>query len=97
MKNGARTAIRRRNNSTNGEEFAIGEEHISRAELLDRIEKSPENFNPNVLLRPLQDYLLPTLAYTGGAAEVAYFAQVGVVYEKLLGRVSDFSRVFQQR
>ena len=25
---------------------------------------------------------------TGGAAEVAYFAQVAVVYEKLLGRVT---------
>jgi len=35
-----------------------------------------------VLLRPVvQDYLLPTLVYTGGAAEVAYFAQVAVVYE----------------
>jgi bacillithiol biosynthesis cysteine-adding enzyme BshC len=89
VKNGARTVIRRRNNSANGEAFSIGEEHISRAELLDRIEKSPEKFNPNVLLRPVvQDYLLPTLAYTGGAAEVAYFAQVGVVYEKLLGRVT---------
>ncbi len=32
--------------------------------------------------------MLPTLAYTGGAAEVAYFAQVAVVYEKLLGRVT---------
>jgi uncharacterized protein YllA (UPF0747 family) len=42
-----------------------------------------------VLLRPVvQDYLLPTLVYTGGAAEVAYFAQVAVVYEKLLGRVT---------
>src|ERR1700723_809662 len=89
VKNGARTGIRRRNNSSNGEEFAIGEEHISRAELLERIENSPEKFNPNVLLRPVvQDRLLPTLAYTGGAAEVAYFAQVGVVYEKLLGRVT---------
>ena len=49
----------------------------------------PENFNANVLLRPvLQDYLLPTLAYIGGPAEIAYFAQVGVVYEKLLGRVT---------
>jgi bacillithiol biosynthesis cysteine-adding enzyme BshC len=89
VKNGARIVIRRRNNSSNGEEFAIGDEQISRADLLDRIEKSPEKFNPNVLLRPVvQDYLLPTLAYTGGAAEVAYFAQVGVVYEKLLGRVT---------
>src|SRR5208282_2769040 len=55
----------------------------------DRIEKAPENFNSNVLLRPVvQDYLLPTLVYTGGAAEVAYFAQAAVVYEKLLGRVT---------
>jgi bacillithiol synthase len=92
VKNGARTVIHRRNNGVNGEEFvvgAVGEDHISRAELLNRIEKSPEKFNPNVLLRPVvQDYLLPTLVYTGGAAEVAYFAQVGVVYEKLLGRVT---------
>ena len=89
VKNGVRTAIRRRNHSPHGEEFAVGEEHITRADLLDRIENSPENFNPNVLLRPVvQDYLLPTLVYTGGAAEVAYFAQVGVVYEKLLGRVT---------
>jgi uncharacterized protein YllA (UPF0747 family) len=31
---------------------------------------------------------LPTLAYTGGPAEIAYFAQAAVVYEKLLGRVT---------
>jgi uncharacterized protein YllA (UPF0747 family) len=36
----------------------------------------------------VQDFLLPTLVYTGGAAEVAYFAQAAVVYEKLLGRVT---------
>ncbi len=92
VKNGARTVVRRRNNGTNGAnggEYAVGEERISYGELLDRIEKAPEKFNPNVLLRPVvQDYLLPTLVYTGGAAEVAYFAQVAVVYEKLLGRVT---------
>lgn len=49
--------------------------------------ESPQSFSPNVLLRPVvQDYLLPTLAYVGGAAEVAYFAQAGVTYDKLLGR-----------
>ena len=56
---------------------------------MDRIEEAPERFSPNVLFRPVvQDYLLPTLVYTGGAAEVAYFAQAAVVYEKLLGRVT---------
>ena len=46
-------------------------------------------FSANVLLRPvLQDYWLPTLGYIGGPAEIAYFAQVGVVYEKLLGRIT---------
>ncbi len=92
VKNGARTVVRRRNNGANGAnggEYVVGEERISHEELLDRIENAPEKFNPNVLLRPVvQDYLLPTLVYTGGAAEVAYFAQVAVVYEKLLGRVT---------
>ncbi len=88
VKDGARTVVRRKNNGASGE-FAVGEERISSAELVDRIEAAPEKFNPNVLLRPVvQDYLLPTLVYTGGAAEVAYFAQVAVVYEKLLGRVT---------
>ncbi len=88
VKNGARTVVRRRNNGNSGD-FAVGEERVSPQELVDRIEEGPERFNPNVLLRPVvQDYLLPTLVYTGGAAEVAYFAQVAVVYEKLLGRVT---------
>ncbi|MGB9490206.1 MAG: bacillithiol biosynthesis cysteine-adding enzyme BshC [Terriglobales bacterium] len=87
--NGARTVVRRKANGADTGEFQVGHEKLSRQQLLDRIEAAPENFNPNVLFRPVvQDYLLPTLAYTGGAAEVAYFAQVGVVYEKLLGRVT---------
>lgn len=89
VKDGARTVIRRKSNGGNDGEFILGEERVSKQELLDRIDRAPEAFNPNVLLRPVvQDYLLPTLAYTGGAAEVAYFAQVAVVYEKLLGRVT---------
>jgi bacillithiol synthase len=89
VKNGARTVIRRRNNDANGGEFAVGEERISSKELVERIEEAPETFSPNALFRPVvQDCLLPTLVYTGGAAEVAYFAQAAVVYEKLLGRVT---------
>jgi uncharacterized protein YllA (UPF0747 family) len=36
----------------------------------------------------VQDYLLPTLAYVGGSAEVAYFAQAGALYEAILQRVT---------
>ena len=92
MQRGARVPIHRRKNGA-GLEFLIGSdsgaEKLSQAELLGRIAASPEQFSPNVLLRPVvQDYLLPTVAYTGGAAETAYFAQVGAVYEALLGRVT---------
>ena len=46
----------------------------------------PERFSPNVTLRAVvQDYLLPTVAYFGGAAEVAYFAQTSETY-RILGR-----------
>jgi bacillithiol biosynthesis cysteine-adding enzyme BshC len=94
MRDGARTAIHRRTSgSDQAAEFTIGgepgAEKLSSAELLDRIASTPEEFSPNVLLRPVvQDFLLPTLAYAGGAAEAAYFAQVGAVYEVLLGRVT---------
>jgi len=94
MRDGARTAIHRRTSgSDQAAEFAIGGEpaggKLSSAELLDRIASAPEEFSPNVLLRPVvQDFLLPTLAYAGGAAEAAYFAQAGAVYEVLLGRVT---------
>jgi bacillithiol biosynthesis cysteine-adding enzyme BshC len=44
----------------------------------------PEQFSPNVTLRAVvQDYLLPTIAYYGGAAEIAYFAQTAEVYRLL--------------
>src|SRR5712671_6218232 len=92
IQNGARTPMHRRGNGP-AAEFVIGNEaggeKISRTELVARIAAAPEQFSPNVLLRPVvQDYLLPTLAYTGGAAETAYFSQVGAVYKALLGRVT---------
>jgi len=81
---GARVSIHKANGG-----FKIGKELVAEDELKRRIESAPEQFSANVLLRPvLQDYWLPTLAYIGGPAEIAYFAQVGVVYEKLLGRVT---------
>ena len=46
--------------------------------------ENPQKFSPNVTLRAVvQDYLLPTLTYYGGAAEIAYFAQTAEVYRVL--------------
>ena len=43
-----------------------------------------EELSPSALLRPLfQDYLFPTLGYTAGPAEIAYFAQLHPWYEAL--------------
>lgn len=84
IKGGARMPIHRENGS-----FILGGEKLTREELLARVDSDPAQFSANVLLRPVvQDFLLPTLAYSGGPAEVAYFAQAAVVYERLLGRVT---------
>jgi bacillithiol synthase len=41
----------------------------------------PSPWSPGVLLRPLaQDHVLPTAAYVGGPAEIAYHAQIGPSY-----------------
>jgi bacillithiol synthase len=84
LRNGQRTVIQ-----VAGDDFMLGAQKVPRVELLKEVSEDPELFSANVLLRPvMQDYLLPTAVYFGGAAEVAYFAQVAVVYEKLLGRVT---------
>ena len=89
LKDGARIPIHRRINGNGTPEFLIKDEKLSKDQLLSHIAEKPHDFSPNVLLRPIvEDHLLPTLAYTGGSAEVAYFAQVAVVYEKLLGTVT---------
>jgi bacillithiol synthase len=83
-KDGSRVPVHRANG-----EFTIAGEKVGEPELLRRIQERPAEFSANVLLRPVvEDYLLPTLAYIGGPAEVAYFAQAAVVYEELLGRVT---------
>ena len=81
---GARHALARNANgkyqTKNG-----GDEH-SPDELADWALREPERFSPNVTLRAVvQDFLLPTIAYYGGSAEIAYFAQTAEVY-RLLNR-----------
>jgi len=89
LHNGRRVPVHRRSNGSSEPDFLIEEKKLPQSELLRLISSAPHHFSPNVLLRPVvQDYLLPTLAYTGGSAEVAYFAQVAVVYEAVLGRAT---------
>ena len=70
MEQGKREVITAANAS-----FSAGSHTASREEWSERVDAHPELFSPNALLRPvLQDYLLPTAAYFGGPAEIAYFA-----------------------
>lgn len=50
-------------------------------ELLEEIDTSPEDFSPNVFLRPImQDHFLPTLGYVAGPGEIAYYGQMKTYY-----------------
>jgi bacillithiol biosynthesis cysteine-adding enzyme BshC len=78
MQDGGRTALRRANG-----DFVAPHHRFSPAELADLA----QDLSPNALLRPVvQDYMLPTAAYIGGPAELAYLAQSGPIYDALLGR-----------
>jgi bacillithiol biosynthesis cysteine-adding enzyme BshC len=84
---GERVALRR---SGNGDaQWKAGGRVYSSAELIAILETAPERLSPNALLRAVfQDTLLPTAAYVGGPAEIAYFAQSAVLYEAILGRIT---------
>jgi bacillithiol synthase len=79
LENGRRLHLRR-----NGRDYFHEARRIPVAELA----ADPAALSPNALLRPvMQDYLLPTVAYVGGPAELAYLAQSQVLYQDLLGRM----------
>ncbi len=60
-----------------GFETADQKNQFSAEELQAEIKLHPENFSPNVLMRPLyQEYILPNLAYVGGPGEIAYWLQL---------------------
>ncbi|MBI5787515.1 MAG: bacillithiol biosynthesis cysteine-adding enzyme BshC [Candidatus Schekmanbacteria bacterium] len=53
-------------------------------DLTRKLKEEPQAFSANVVLRPAGgDYLFPNLAYIGGDAEIAYFAQLQPVYQHL--------------
>lgn len=55
----------------------------SQTQILEELEKHPENFSPNVLLRPLyQETILPNVAYVGGPGELAYWLQLKALFNE---------------
>ncbi|PYT29262.1 MAG: bacillithiol biosynthesis cysteine-adding enzyme BshC [Acidobacteria bacterium] len=79
LENGRRVTLRKHNG-----DYISANRHYSAAELTDL----SHEISPNALLRPVvQDSILPTVAYIGGPAELAYLAQAEVLYQVLLGRM----------
>ena len=57
-------------------------QEFSKVEIIDLLEKNPEKFSPNVILRPLyQEIILPNLCYTGGGGEISYWLQLKSNFE----------------
>ena len=65
-------------------------------ELIREIATNPQNFSPNVVMRPIfQEFTLPNLAYIGGGGEIAYwlerksqFAHFDIHFPMLIRRTS---------
>jgi len=90
-KTGARLALKR--TAPSAQEPAglwqAGRQNYSTAELLGILDAEPERISPAALLRPVfQDFLLSTSLTIGGPAEIAYFAQSAVLFERILGRMT---------
>ena len=88
---GARLSLKRIPASANEPHdlWQAGRERFTSADLLGILAAEPHRISPAALLRPIfQDYLLGTSLIIGGPAEIAYFAQSAVLYERVLGRIT---------
>ncbi len=86
---GDRLPLRRVAGSEGERTWKAGTRLYTDVDLLAILDSAPERLSPNALLRPVfQDAILPTSAYIGGPAEVAYFAQCRPLFESILGVVT---------
>lgn len=76
--------------------YQIGAMTYDQETILEMLESSPEDFSPNVVLRPIyQEMIFPNLAYIGGGGEIAYwlerkqqFEHYGILFPMLIRRNS---------
>ena len=55
---------------------------FSETEIMQELEKYPERFSPNVILRPVfQELILPNIAFIGGGGELAYWLELKKVFD----------------
>ncbi len=90
-KTGARVALKRipSGAADPGGVWQAGREKYSTADLTSILAAAPERISPSALLRPVfQDFLFATSLTIGGPAEVAYFAQSAVLFQRILGRMT---------
>lgn len=75
----ARSRIVKRNNGF----FVDGSERVfNPSEVLEVLEKHPERFSPNVVLRGLyQETILPNVAFIGGGSEISYWLELRDLFE----------------
>src|SRR5690606_19297596 len=69
-----------------GEKYIIIDKNISfsKDEILTELENHPEKFSANALMRPVyQETVLPNIAYIGGNAEIMYWLELKLYFEKL--------------
>lgn len=57
---------------------------FTKEEIQTELQKHPERFSPNVIMRPLyQEVILPNLAYIGGGGEIAYWLELKAYFKKM--------------
>lgn len=50
---------------------------LTKTDIISQVKSNPENFSPNVVLRPLfQEVILPNLCYVGGGGELSYWLEL---------------------
>lgn len=79
LEDGIRNRIEK---SDNG--YAIHDSRLtfSKEEILKELQKHPERFSPNVILRGLyQETILPNIAFIGGGGELAYWLQLKELFD----------------